>query len=257
MDVELVEGLVGPCPEEGDHNEDGNPSQPEPPPERQVGNRRRVLVSDLAGGSNIMMRAAEHHLTLDQKGPEVRKILAELKRLGAEGYEYEAADASFWLLMQRTLQQHAPFFHLDGFRVIVEKRGPEEPCISEATIKIGVGGKTDIAAAEGDGPVNALDLALRKVLTSFYPEIANVHLRDFKVRILEGEAGTAAKTRVIIESGDGQAIWGTVGVSPNIIEASWQALLDSVEYILYRSQGKMTRRGSPRRRGTPRKGTGQ
>ena len=205
------------------------------PPET-VGNKRRVLVSDLAGGSNIMMKAAEHNIELDHKGPEVKQILAELKRLEAEGYEYEAADASFWLLMQKMLKRHAPFFQLEGFRVIVEKRGPEEPCISEATIKIGVGGQTDLAAAEGDGPVNALDRALRKVLTSFYPEIANVHLRDFKVRILEGEAGTAAKTRVIIESSDGQSLWGTVGVSQNIIEASWQALLDSVEYILFRSQ---------------------
>ncbi|MCF7855544.1 MAG: citramalate synthase [Candidatus Pacebacteria bacterium] len=201
-----------------------------------VGNERRILVSDLAGGSNILMKAAEHDIRLDQKGPEVRQILNELKRLEAEGYEYEAADASFWLLVQKMLKKHEPFFNLEGFRVIVEKRGPEEPCLSEATIKITVGDKTEIAAAEGDGPVNALDMALRKVVTSFYPEIEDVHLRDFKVRILEGEAGSAAKTRVLIESGDSETIWGTVGVSENIIEASWEALLDSMEYILYRNR---------------------
>ncbi len=201
----------------------------------KVGNTRRILVSDLAGGSNIMAKAAEHSLDIDQKSDEARAILAELKHLEGQGYEYEAADASFFLLMQKMLQKHAPFFTLEGFRVIVEKRGPQAPCLSEATIKITVDGDTELAAAEGDGPVNALDRALRKVLNRFYPEIAKVHLRDFKVRILEGEAGTAAKTRVLIESGDGDSIWGTVGVSENIIEASWQALLDSVEYILFRN----------------------
>jgi 2-isopropylmalate synthase len=201
-----------------------------------VGNQRRVLVSDLAGGSNIMMKAAEHNIKLDQKGPEVREILGELKKLEAQGYEYESADASFWLLIQKMLKKHKPFFDLEGFRVIVEKRGPEEPCLSEATIKITVDGDTEIAAAEGDGPVNALDTALRKVVTGFYPEIADVHLRDFKVRIIEGEAGTAAKTRVLIESSDGKQNWGTVGVSENILEASWEALVDSIEYILFRNR---------------------
>mgnify|MGYP006294817969 FL=1 len=203
-----------------------------------VGNERRILVSDLSGGTNIMMKAAEHDVHLDQKGPEVREILKELKKLEAQGYEYEAADGSFWLLIQKTLKKHSPFFDLEGFRVIVEKRGPEEPCLSEATLKIRVGDKMEITAAEGDGPVNALDRALRKGLTSFYPDIAKVHLRDFKVRILEGDAGTAAKTRVLIESGDGEHIWGTVGVSENIIEASWEALVDSVEYILYKNKTK-------------------
>jgi len=202
-------------------------------PER-VGNRQRILVSDLSGGSNIMLKAAEHNIDLDSKGPEVRQILAELKRLEAEGYEYEAADASFWLLIQKMLKEHAPFFELGGFRVIIEKRSADEPCISEATIKVTVDGETDITAAEGDGPVNALDTALRKVLTRFYPEIADVSLTDFKVRILEGDAGTAAKTCVQIESSNKEDSWGTVGVSGNIIEASWQALVDSVEYVLYK-----------------------
>jgi len=201
----------------------------------KVGNTRRVLVSDLSGGSNIMAKAAEHSIELDQKSEAAQEILAELKRLEGQGYEYEAADASFFLLMQKMLKKHAPFFELGGFRVIVEKRGPREPCVSEATIKVNVEGETELAAAEGDGPVNALDRALRKVLTRFYPEIEKVDLRDFKVRIIEGDAGTAAKTRVLIESGDEESIWGTVGVSENIIEASWQALLDSVEYVLFRN----------------------
>lgn len=197
-----------------------------------VGNRRRVLVSDLSGGSNILLKAEEHHISLDGKGEEVRQILDELKRLEAEGYEFESADASFKVLMDKLLKRHRNFFELEGFRVIIEKRGPEEPCLSEATIKVKVGGETEITAAEGDGPVNALDIALRKVLKRFYPEVEAMQLRDFKVRILDGTGGTAAKTRVLIESGDGTSTWGTVGVSENIIEASWEALLDSIEHFL-------------------------
>ncbi|MDX9979416.1 MAG: citramalate synthase, partial [Lentisphaeria bacterium] len=151
------------------------------PPET-VGNRRRVLVSDLSGGSNILFKAEEHHISLDGKGEEVRQILDELKRLEAEGYEYESADASFKVLMNKLLKQHRNFFDLEGFRVIIEKRGPDVPCLSEATIKVKVGGETEIAAAEGDGPVNALDIALRKVLKRFYPEVEAMSLRDFKVR---------------------------------------------------------------------------
>jgi 2-isopropylmalate synthase len=202
-------------------------------PPASVGNRRRILVSDLAGGSNVLLKAEEHDIKLDGKGPEVRQILTELKRLEAEGYEFESADASFKVLVQKLTHDHRRFFELDGFRVIVEKRGPGEPCLSEATIKIRVGDRTEITAAEGDGPVNALDLALRKALTQFYPQVQDMSLRDFKVRILDGDGGTAAKTRVLIESTDGAALWGTVGVSPNIIEASWQALLDSVEFFLF------------------------
>jgi len=198
-----------------------------------VGNQRRVLISDLSGGSSIMLKAMEHDIKLDRKSDEVREILTELKRLESQGYEYESADASFKLLMQKSLRKHKPFFDLEGFRVIVEKRGPDAPCLSEATIKVRVQDTTEITAAEGNGPVNALDLALRKVLTPFYPEIMEAQLRDFKVRILDGEDGTAAKTRVLIESGDEHEFWGTVGVSENIIEASWEALVDSVEYVLY------------------------
>jgi len=197
-----------------------------------VGNQRRVLVSDLSGGSNVLMKAAEHHIPLDKNAPEVRAILAELKRLESEGYEFEAADASFKLLMAKMLKQHQALFALDGFRVIVEKRGAGQPVLSEATVKVSVNGQPELSAAEGDGPVHALDQALRRALTRFYPEIQTMRLLDFKVRIVDGDAGTAAKTRVLIESGDGHESWGTVGVSDNIIEASWLALVDSVEYHL-------------------------
>jgi len=209
-----------------------------------VGNQRRILVSELSGGDNIALKAAEMHIHLDSKSPEVRVILDELKKKEAEGYEYEAADGSFKLLVQKNLCEYRPFFDLKGFRVIVEKRGPEEPCLAEATVKVGVENDVEIAAAEGDGPVNALDRALRKALTPFYPEIARVHLRDFKVRIMNSEAGTAAKTRVLIESSDGVDIWGTVGVSENIIEASWQALVDSVEYVLFKTRPPEARRNA-------------
>ena len=204
----------------------------------EVGNKRRVLVSDLSGGSNILMTAAEHNIKLDRKSPEVKNILSTLKQLESEGYEFEAAGASFELLMQKILEKHRPFFQLDGFRVIVEKRGHDAPCLSEATVKVNVDDETEITAAEGDGPVNALDKALRKALIRFYPEISSVSLRDYKVRIVDSETGTAAKTRVLIESSDGKKIWGTVGVSENIIEASWQALVDSVEHKLYSEKKK-------------------
>ena len=209
-----------------------------------VGNKRRVLVSDLAGSSNIVIKAAEHQLELDANSPELKTVLAQLKAQESMGYEFESADASFKLLVEKVLKRHKPLFTLEGFRVIVEKRGPDVPSLAEATIKVTVDGKTEIAAAEGDGPVNALDQALRKALVAFYPEIARIQLRDYKVRILEGADGTAAKTRVLIEAGDGADFWGTVGVSPNIIEASWQALVDSVEYGLFRNQagGRGTRK---------------
>jgi 2-isopropylmalate synthase len=204
-----------------------------------VGNKRRILVSDLSGRSNIMMKIAEHNIDLDEKSPEVAEILETLKRMENEGYEFEAADASFHLLAKKILKKHKPFFNLNGFRVIVEKRGKGEKCISEATVKLEAQGKNELTAAEGDGPINALDHALRKALIRFYPEISNVQLRDFKVRIIDGKDGTAAKTRVLIESSDGHKSWSTVGLSENIIEASWEALVDSMEYMLYEKNEKM------------------
>ena len=205
----------------------------------EVGNKRRNLISELSGGSNILLKAVElglgHKETYEKN---VKDILRALKYMGSKGYAFEAADASFKLLVQKVLKQHKSFFQLEGFRVIVEKRGKEEKCISEATVKVNVKGETELAVGEGDGPVNALDKALRKVLIRFYPEIKDVFLTDFKVHILDPEEATAAKTQVLIESSDGKETWGTIGVSENIIEASWEALVDSIEYKLFQTAQK-------------------
>jgi len=196
-----------------------------------VGTHRRILVSELSGKSNVILKAIEFGLDLGKETPETKNILDELKRLGEEGYEFEGADASFKILIQKATGKHKNFFELEGFRVIVEKR-KNDPPVAEATIKIKVGGVSELSAGEGEGPVNALDNALRKVLLRFYPQIKDIHLADFKVRALDAAAGTAAKVRVLIQTRDGDDIWGTVGVSENIIEASWQALVDSVDYKL-------------------------
>ncbi len=199
-----------------------------------VGNQRHVLVSELSGAANVMMKAAELGTDLGglDKG-RARAVLDEVKRRENKGYSYESADGSFKILLQKVLNRHTPFFELEGFRVIVEKRGSDEPCLAEATVKVKVNGVTELTAGEGRGPVDALNAALRKALTRFYPEIAHIALTDYRVRILDPQEATRALTRVLIESGDGVRQWGTVGVSENIIEASWQALLDSIEYKLY------------------------
>ncbi len=218
----------------------------------KVGNRRRVLVSELAGGTNVLLKAIELGAgRAIQSRQGARDVLRALKELESRGYAFEAADASFRILIQKVLKEHRPFFELEGFRVIVEKRGKDEPCLSEATIKVRVKGEVEHTAAEGDGPVNALDTALRKALLRFYPDIAKVLLTDFRVRILDPREATAAKTRVLIESSDGEATWGTVGVSGNIIEASWEALVDSVEYKLFRDEEKKRRRVGAGRRARP------
>ena len=198
-----------------------------------VGNQRRVLVSELSGASNVFLKAIEMGLNVDRNSPEVRAILKDLERMEKAGYQYEAAEASFRLLVQKALKSHRPFFSLEGFRVIVEKRHPHEPCISEASIKVRVGDETEFTVGEGDGPVDALNNALRRALARFFPEIAEVKLTDYRVRILDPSEATAAKTRVLIESSDGRRSWNTVGVSGNIIEASWEALVDGVEYKLF------------------------
>jgi 2-isopropylmalate synthase len=202
-----------------------------------VGNERHILVSELSGGSNVKMKAEELGVDVSAMDKEqIRAVLAAVKEKETEGYSYESADGSFKILLHKVLNQHKPFFELEGFRCIVEKRGPHEPCISEATIKVKVKGETELMAGEGEGPVDALNEALRKALVRFYPEIDNVSLTDYRVRILDPKNATSAVTRVQIESGDGERTWGTVGVSENIIEASWQALLDSVEVKLYESE---------------------
>jgi 2-isopropylmalate synthase len=201
-----------------------------------VGNSRQVLMSELAGGSSVLLKAIELGMGRRESAQSARDVLAALKNLEAKGYAFESADASFRILLQKVLKKHRAFFDLEGFRVIVEKRGKDEPCLSEATVKVRVKGEIEQTVAEGDGPVNALDQALRKALVRFYPEIAKVFLTDFRVRILDPEEATAATTRVLIESSDGTETWGTVGVSENIIEASWEALVDSVEYTLFRDE---------------------
>lgn len=212
-----------------------NPSSFEHCPPEAVGNRRNVLLSELSGASNVLYR-------LKQSGSEfnpdslskdaVKRILASLKDREGAGYSFESADASFRILVQKALGEHQPFFELESFRVTVERRGTDAQCLSEATVKLRVKGQTELTVGEGVGPVEALDMALRKALSKFYPEIAKIVLTDFRVRILDPREATNATTRVLIESTDGTASWGTVGVSPNIIEASWQALLDSIEYKL-------------------------
>ncbi len=197
-----------------------------------VGNRSRVLVSDLSGTANILHKAAELNIPLPNADQDTRRILDKLKELEHQGFQFEGAEASFEILSHKILGTHQRFFDLKGARVIVEKRREGEACISEATIKVAVGGVIEHTAAEGDGPVNALDNALRKALEKFYPMLREVRLLDFKVRVLTAQAGTAAQVRVLIDSGDGVDRWGTVGVSENIIEASWQALVDSIEYKL-------------------------
>jgi 2-isopropylmalate synthase len=201
-----------------------------------IGNARRVLISDLAGKSNILRKAEEFGLKLGSKSPEVRKIVAQLKELESQGFQFEGAEGSFELLMKKALGLHKRFFNLIGFRVIDEKRKEGERPLSEATIMLKVDGKTEHTAATGNGPVNALDAALRKALEVFYPQLKDVKLLDYKVRVLTAGKGTAARVRVLIESGDGVMKWGTVGVSENIIEASYQALVDSIEYKLLKEE---------------------
>ncbi len=203
-------------------------------PER-VGNHQRVLVSDLSGESNILYKAAEFKIDLESKDPKVKEILNNLKQMESQGFQFEGADGSFEILIKKALGQHKKFFELMGFRVIVEKKEEGTP-LSEATIMVRVGDRVEHTAAVGNGPVNALDNAIRKALEKFYPELKEVKLLDYKVRILSTKDGTAAQTRVLIESGDKTSKWGTVGVSENIIQASWQALVDSIDYKLLKEE---------------------
>ncbi len=204
-----------------------------------VGNHQRVLVSDLSGRSNIIYKAQEYGVDVESGAGVVQDVLAELKSLEHRGFQYEGAEASFELLIQKALKKKQRYFKLLGFRVIDEKKAEDEAPYAEATIMLEVNGVVEHTAAEGNGPVNALDAALRKGLERFYPEIKEVSLLDFKVRVLAGVQGTSAMVRVLVESGDGVDKWGTVGVSENIIEASWQALVDSLEYKLFKDRKKV------------------
>jgi 2-isopropylmalate synthase len=201
-----------------------------------VGNSRRLLVSELAGGSSIAGKAAEYGFDLNRKSPQTRALLAAITEREHEGYSYEGAEGSFELLLMRSVGTYREMFDLKGFRCIVERRGEDKEPITEATVKIVVDGEERLTVAEGDGPVHALDGALRRALLEFYPELQHIKLTDFKVRVVNTREGTAAKVRVIIDSTDGEQSWSTVGVSTNVIEASWYALLDSVVYGLLRRQ---------------------
>ncbi|MDQ6631885.1 MAG: citramalate synthase, partial [Verrucomicrobiota bacterium] len=215
-----------------------------------VGNERSVLISDLAGRSNIVMKAQELGFKITHETPELKAILTRIKELEHAGYEFEAAEGSLALLIRRRLRNENPPFVVEAYHVSMRrdsavKKGAEGKSICEATVKVRVGNEAAHRVAEGDGPVNALDSALRLALGKFFPQLKKVQLTDYKVRILDGEkfepiskpandaqSGTASTTRVLIESTDGKDDWGTVGVSTNIIEASLQALVDSLEYGL-------------------------
>lgn len=198
----------------------------------KVGNHRRVLVSDLSGASNVLTKAEEFGVHLEKDDPLVRNLLNELKELENQGFQFEGAEASFEILMRKAKRQYKPFFRLVGFRVLDEKPTHDDPCRAEAVVQVEVDGIQENTSAKGNGPVNALDNALRKALERFFPQIKEVRLIDYKVRVLPSGAGTSSKVRVLIESTDGKRKWGTVGVSENIIQASWTALVDSLEYKL-------------------------
>jgi 2-isopropylmalate synthase len=197
-----------------------------------VGNTRRVLVSELSGQSNLLFKAQELNLEIDKNKPEGRAIIEKVKDLEHQGYQYEGAEASFELLVRKGLGEYEEVFTVESFKVLMEKIGENE-IITEATVKVNVNGQIVHTVAEGNGPVNALDNALRKALEAFFPDIKEMYLTDYKVRVLSEHEATASKVRVLIESTkDGHDSWSTVGVSPNVIEASWEALLDSMRYAL-------------------------
>jgi 2-isopropylmalate synthase len=207
-----------------------------------VGNIQRVVVSELAGKSTIVLKARELGIDLSRQPDKVTAILNRIKGLEHVGYHFEAADGSFEILLRKSLGMYPVFFKLESFRVIMEKR--EDGSIeTEATIKLHVRGKRVIATAEGNGPVNALDRALRQAIGQVYPALKDIQLSDYKVRVLDEKKGTAAVTRVLIETSDGEKTWGTIGVSENIIEASWQALVDSIEFgLIHKREHESERR---------------
>ena len=203
-----------------------------------VGNERIITISDMSGQSNVLVKAEDMGFKFAKGDPKVQAILAEVKRLESEGYEFEAAEASFEMLIRKQLGLYSPSFTLIEYHITHRFHGGDqgfETC--EATVKIEIGGQRVYTVDEGDGPVNALDNALRKALTPFYPKVQIMRLADYKVRIIDSGSGTAAKTRVLITSTDGNATWGTVGVSCNIIDASWKALVDGIEHFLNKKLG--------------------
>jgi 2-isopropylmalate synthase len=202
-----------------------------------VGNHRRFLTSDLAGKMPIIMKAEKMNIKLDKKSPEAQQLMNELQKKESDGYQFEAADASFELFLKRQLKQYKPFFELEGFKVSTEKRF-DGKVFAEASVRVRIGGSEEYNASTGDGPVDALDKALRKALEKSYPQLKHMHLSDYKVRVLDTKEGAGAKVRVLIESQDDHDSWTTVGVHENIIEASWEALIDSIEYKLLKDSKK-------------------
>ncbi|MCE9531996.1 MAG: citramalate synthase, partial [Planctomycetes bacterium] len=196
-----------------------------------IGNERRILVSELSGQSTILAKTTKYDINTDKA--VMAKILTQVQDLENAGYEFEAAEASFDILVKKTIGQYTPWFERIAYRVNIEQ-GPNGQPSTEATVKLRVGEQTQHTVSEGDGPVNALDSALRKALLPLFPRLGEVQLADYKVRVVNAKAGTAARVRVIIESRDANDVWGTVGVSENVIEASWLALVDSIEYKLFK-----------------------
>lgn len=212
-----------------------------------VGNQLRTVVSELSGSRNITVKAKEMGIDLAPRAAETKALLEQVKQLESQGFQYENAEASFELLVHRARADYKPPFELVDYMVVIEKkrrmptRKTSEEMLSEAMVKVKVGKELIHTAAEGNGPVNALDQALRKALLQYYPDLAVIKLVDYKVRILEGSIGTESQVRVLIESSDGTEEWTTVGSSPNIIEASWLALVDALEYWLVKHSGKQSK----------------
>jgi 2-isopropylmalate synthase len=199
-----------------------------------VGNERRVTISELSGVSNLLVKAAEYGVDLKKDSPQTRELIKTLKELENQGYSFEEGEGSFELLVKKAVGQYRPFFEMEEFKVSSQK-AEARLFNSSASVRVRVQGRQYDASGEGDGPVNALDNALRKVLEDIYPAIKTMKLTDYKVRVLDSAAGTAARVRVIVESADEKAVWNTVGVSTNVIEASWLALVDSLEYKLLKA----------------------
>jgi 2-isopropylmalate synthase len=196
-----------------------------------VGNERRILVSELSGQSTILAKTTKYDINNDKA--LMAKILNQVQDLENAGYEFEAAEASFDILVKKAIGQYRPWFGRLNYRVSIEQDQLGQP-ITEATVKLRVGDQIQHTVSDGDGPVNAIDGALRKALLPIYPRLAEIFLADYKVRVVNAREGTAARVRVVIESRDSTHVWGTVGVSENIIEASWLALADSIEYKLFK-----------------------
>ena len=194
-----------------------------------------MLISDLSGKSNVEYKARELGVTLGGNGYDSRAIVSRIKDLEEQGYQFDVADGSFKILVEKFTEQFRPLFDLESFRVSIEKN-KDRPCTAHATIKVSVGDNEEITAAEGQGPVSALDNAARKALGRFFPDLDSMRLVDFKVRVIDGREGTEARVRVLIESRDQDEVWSTIGVSEDIIEASWQALADSFQYKLAKEQ---------------------